>query len=74
MITVTRKLRRSGARVTLSDAWGAGNSRSTSGDETRVIRAIYNGRQIYIDMVARALALWKQHERAWGRTIFHREA
>jgi sarcosine oxidase len=65
-------LLRSGARVTLIDAWGAGNSRSTSGDESRVIRGIYNGRQIYIDMVARALTLWKQQERQWGRTIFHR--
>src|SRR5512132_1904984 len=31
-------LRRAGARVTLVDAWGAGNSRASSGGETRVIR------------------------------------
>ena len=31
-------LLRSGARVTLVDAWGPGNSRSSSGGETRVIR------------------------------------
>jgi sarcosine oxidase len=65
-------LLRGGARVTLIDAWGAGNSRSTSGDESRVIRAIYNGRQIYIDMVARALTLWKEHERRWARPVFRR--
>ena len=30
-----------GARVTLVDAWGPGNSRASSGGESRVIRAIY---------------------------------
>ena len=34
-------LRRAGALVTLLDAWGPGNSRASSGGETRVIRAIY---------------------------------
>src|SRR5207247_2992019 len=34
-------LRRRGARVTLVDAWGPGNSRASSGGETRVIRATY---------------------------------
>src|SRR5437868_14626258 len=32
---------RRGARVTLIDAWGPGNSRASSGGETRVMRAIY---------------------------------
>ena len=32
-------LLRQGARVTLLDAWGPGNSRASSGGETRVIRA-----------------------------------
>jgi hypothetical protein len=30
-----------GARVTLLDAWGPGNSRASSGGETRTIRATY---------------------------------
>src|SRR5436190_10503853 len=34
-------LLRKGARVTLLDAWGPGNSRASSGGETRVIRATY---------------------------------
>src|SRR5947207_5496586 len=34
-------LRRAGALVTLLDAWGPGNSRASSGGETRVIRTIY---------------------------------
>ena len=36
-------LLRAGMRVTLVDAWGAGNSRASSGGETRVIRTVYNG-------------------------------
>ena len=30
-----------GARVTLLDAWGPGNSRASSGGETRVMRGTY---------------------------------
>lgn len=53
-------LRRLGAEVTLLDAWGAGNARSSSGGETRVIRAIYGADRIYVEMVKRAFALWEQ--------------
>jgi glycine/D-amino acid oxidase-like deaminating enzyme len=59
-------LLRSGARVTLIDAWGAGNSRASSGGETRVIRATYGPDRIYVGMVARALVLWREHERRRG--------
>ena len=64
-------LRRRGARVTLLDAWGPGNSRASSGGETRVIRATYGPRAIYTRMAARALALWKEHERRWQRKLYH---
>jgi sarcosine oxidase len=57
------------ARVTLVDAWGAGNSRSSSGDETRLIRTIYDGKQPYIDLVIRASALWREAEARWRRPI-----
>jgi len=63
-------LLRAGCRVTLVDAWGAGNSRSSSGDETRLIRAVYNGQPVYVRMVARAATLWKENERRWGRRVF----
>src|SRR5207249_417507 len=53
-------LRRQGARVTLLDAWGPGNSRASSGGETRVIRATYGPRAVYTRMAARALTLWKE--------------
>jgi sarcosine oxidase len=65
------ELRRRGARVTLVDAWGPGNSRASSGGETRVIRATYGPRAIYTRLAARALALWKEHERRWQRQLLH---
>lgn len=65
-------LLRAGHRVTLIDAWGAGNSRASSGGETRVIRAVYNGSRDYSRMAARALALWRQAEQQWKRQVFVR--
>lgn len=53
-------LRRLGAKVTLVDSWGPGNSRSSSGGETRVIRAIYGQDRPYVEMVKRAYELWSE--------------
>ena len=64
-------LRRKGARVTLLDAWGPGHSRASSGDETRVIRAVYGSDRIYVDQVARALPLWRESEARWGQKLYH---
>ena len=63
-------LLRGGARVTLLDAWGAGNSRASSGGETRVIRGAYGPDQPYTKLAARALDLWKEHEAQWKRRFF----
>ena len=65
-------LLRSGAKVTLLDAWGPGNSRASSGGETRVIRATYGPDRIYVRMVARALELWRENEKRWDRRLYHR--
>lgn len=65
-------LLRRGARVTLLDAWGPGNSRSSSGGETRIIRGGYGPDQPYTKMTARALQLWAEHERLWKRRFLHR--
>jgi sarcosine oxidase len=65
-------LLRGGARVTLVDAWGPGNSRSSSGGETRIIRGTYGPSQPYTRMAARALRLWTEHETRWGRKFLHR--
>src|SRR4051812_15626726 len=40
-------LLRRGARVSMVDAWGPGNSRASSGGETRVIRGTYGPDQPY---------------------------
>src|ERR1700681_26445 len=59
-----------GARVTLLDAWGPGNSRASSGGETRVIRGTYGPSQPYTKLAARALELWKEHQSQWQRKFF----
>jgi glycine/D-amino acid oxidase-like deaminating enzyme len=64
------ELVRRGARVTLIEAWGPGHARSSSGGETRVIRAGYGSRAIYTRMAVRALALWRAHEARYGRGLF----
>jgi len=65
-------LQRAGTQVTLIDAWGPGNSRSSSGDETRIIRGTYGVDHIYTDLAARALQLWRTNERKWKRCFLHR--
>jgi glycine/D-amino acid oxidase-like deaminating enzyme len=61
-----------GARVTLLDAWGPGNSRASSGGETRVMRGTYGPDQPYTEMAARALKLWAKFEQRWKRQFLHR--
>jgi Glycine/D-amino acid oxidases (deaminating) len=63
-------LLRSGYRVTLIDSWGSGNSRSSSGDETRVIRSTYGSNELYFDLNVRALALWKENQERWNKKLF----
>ncbi|MFN8354954.1 MAG: FAD-dependent oxidoreductase [Spirosomataceae bacterium] len=64
-------LLRKGIKVTLIDAWGAGNSRSSSGDETRVIRSTYGANETYFDLNVRALELWKENQERFGKKLFH---
>src|SRR5258708_34097406 len=62
-----------GIRVTLIDAWGPGNSRASSGGETRTIRATYGPAPIlYVKMVARALQLWQGYPQGWNLKLFFR--
>jgi monomeric sarcosine oxidase len=65
-------LLRGGAKVTLLDAWGPGNSRASSGGETRIIRGTYGPKAQYTHMAARALQLWKENEERWKQKLFHR--
>lgn len=64
-------LLRRGAQVTLLDTWGPGNSRSSSGGETRVIRSTYGPDAIYVRLVARACQLWREAQEQWKRPLFH---
>jgi hypothetical protein len=64
-------LLRMGHRVTLVDAFGPGNSRSSSGDETRVIRSTYGANETYFNLNRRALQLWQQNQEQWGKKLFY---
>src|SRR6201993_5220790 len=61
-----------GARVTLLDAWGPGNSRASSGGETREMQGTYGPDHPYTEMAARAIKLWQTYERRWKRQFLHR--
>jgi len=67
-----RYLRRSGASLVLLDAYGAGNSRSSSGGETRVIRAGYGPDELYTRWAIRSLPLWREFFAEIGRELFIR--
>ncbi len=53
-------LRRAGAEVLLVDAYGPGNSRASSGGESRMIRLGYGPDEIYTRFAQRSLESWKQ--------------
>lgn len=59
-----------GARVTLLDAWGGGHPRSSSGDESRILRGLYGPDRIYTEWVARAFPVWRESERRLGLPLF----
>jgi len=51
-------LANAGAGVTLVDAYGPGNSRSSSGDESRILRCGYGSAEIYSRLARRSRELW----------------
>src|ERR1700730_16209601 len=52
---------------------GRGNSRASSGGETRTIRATYGpAHSLYVKMVAHALQLWQDYEQRWTLKLFFR--
>lgn len=54
------QLSRAGAAVVLIDAYGPGNSLSSSGGESRMIRMGYGPDRIYTRMAQRSLGLWQE--------------
>ena len=65
-------LREMGHTVTLIDQYGPGNSRATSGGETRQIRPVYGEREIYTKWVLEAFDRWQAREAEWGKKLFFR--
>ena len=64
-------LREMGHDVTLLDAYGPGNSRATSGDETRQIRCGYGDRLLYARSAQRAMVAWHEREREFGVALLN---
>lgn len=64
-----RHLAAAGARVTLVDAYGPGNSRSSSGDESRILRCGYGPDEIYSRLARRARELWIEFDSASGSEL-----
>jgi len=54
------QLRREGANVLLVDAYGPGNSRASSGGESRMIRLGYGPDEIYTRFAQRSFGLWER--------------
>jgi monomeric sarcosine oxidase len=57
---IAYQLRREGASVILIDAYGAGNSRASSGGESRIIRMGYGPDDIYTRSAVRSFVLWRE--------------
>jgi sarcosine oxidase len=64
-------LRKAGLHVILLDAYGAANSRSSSGGESRIIRAAYGEDDFYSRWALRSLPQWKELAARCGQEIFH---
>ena len=65
-------LQRMGARVTLVDMFGPGNSRSTSGDEQRGVRSSYGDRahgELWMQWANLAIQRWKQWDAEYAKPL-----
>jgi monomeric sarcosine oxidase len=54
------QLNRAGASVLLLDAYGPGNSRASSGGESRIMRLGYGADEIYTRSAQRSFEIWQQ--------------
>src|SRR6266536_653748 len=66
------KLQRAGLRVALLDAHGAGNSRASSGDESRIIRMGYGSDEIYTRSAMSSFEEWRALITDIARPLFYR--
>jgi sarcosine oxidase len=67
------QLARRGQKVLLVDAYGPGNSRASSGGESRIIRMGYGADELYTRWAMRSLVQWKElfSETARSPVLFH---
>jgi monomeric sarcosine oxidase len=65
------RLANSGASVGLIDGYGPGNSRASSGGESRIIRFGYGGDEVYTRSAQRSLALWQSLFQNTDTNLFH---
>ena len=65
------QLRRTGKRVILLDAYGPANGRSSSGDESRIIRMGYGADEIYTRSALQSLRLWQSLFELVNEPLFH---
>ena len=66
------QLRRAGRSVTLVDAYGAGNTRSSSSGATRVIRIGYGADLLYSQWAQRSAHAWRELFRTCRQDLFTR--
>jgi glycine/D-amino acid oxidase-like deaminating enzyme len=67
-------LRKLGAHVTMVDAYGPGNSRATSGDESRGVRSSYGDKaapvgELWSAWARQAMHRWPAFDREWGHDL-----
>ncbi len=65
-------LRRRKLSVAILDAHGPGNSRSSSGGESRILRMGYGPDEIYTRWSLRSLELWREFAARVSEPLFHR--
>jgi len=66
------ELLQSGARVTLVDQYGPGNSRATSGDETRGVRSSYGDRaagELWVQWARESMRRWAAWDAEWSKDV-----
>lgn len=73
-VWTAHQLNRAGASVLLLDAYGPGNSRASSGGESRIMRLGYGPDEIYTRSARRSLQLWEQFFAEYDsrKPLFHR--
>lgn len=65
-------LLRRGTNVILVDQWGPGNSQSSSGGESRVLRYLYGQDHVYSEMTLQSVQQWTQNQETWGEKILEK--